>query len=158
MRWSPPATEEELLVPFENNMAAWEAGMAYTFTIQTKAAGTPIGRIVIRCKGDGCWDLGFWTHPDHQGQGYMTEAAAAMLEFGFETLAASRIEAAHATWNLSSRRVLEKIGMSFVRHNPEGFQKNGQWVAEDLHATSSKNRASGVSQVHLRKNGDEPVV
>ena len=153
MTWNPPATEGGLLVPFENNMAAWEAGMAYTFTIQTKTGGIPTGRISIRCKGDGCWNLGFWTHPEHQGRGYMTEAAAAMLEFGFGTLSAGRIEAVHATWNISSRRVLEKIGMSFVRHIPEGFQKNGRWVAEDLHAVDAKIPASGVSQVHTGGDG-----
>jgi RimJ/RimL family protein N-acetyltransferase len=67
----------------------------------------------------------------------MTEAAAAVLEFGFEVLSASEIEAAHAIWNIASRRVLEKIGMTFVRHLPQGFQKDGQWVEEDLLAISA---------------------
>jgi len=153
MRWSPPATEEELLVPYEQNVIAWEAGSAYTFTIQAKIAAVLVGRIAIRRQGADCWDLGFWTHPVCQGRGYMTEAAEAMLEFGFGTLSARKIEAAHATWNISSRRVLEKIGMSFVRHVPQGFQKDGQWVAEDLFAVSvakwrkRKEAAHGVEQV-----------
>jgi len=53
----------------------------------------------------------------------MTEAAGAVLGLGFKTLSASRIEASHATWNIASRRVLQKIGMSFVRHVPQGFEK-----------------------------------
>ncbi len=62
----------------------------------------------------------------------MTEAAGALFEFGFRTVKAERIEAAHVPWNISSRRVIEKIGMTFVRHIPKGFQKEDQWVAEDL--------------------------
>ena len=137
MRWSPPATEEELLIPYEKNASAWEQGAAYTFTIAAKVAGVRVGRIGIRRQAADIWDLGFWTHPDHQGRGYMTEAAAAVLEFGFEVLSASEIEAAHAIWNIASRRVLEKIGMTFVRHLPQGFQKDGQWVEEDLLAIST---------------------
>lgn len=62
----------------------------------------------------------------------MTEAAVALVDFGFMQLGASAIQASHATWNGASRRVLEKAGLRFLRHVPEGFQKNGVWVAEDL--------------------------
>lgn len=137
MRWSPPVTQEELLAPYEKNLSAWEAGTAYTFTIERKDTSALIGRIAIRCQEGNCWNLGFWTHPDYQRLGYMTEAATAVLAFGFETLTARQIEAAHATWNIASRRVLQKIGMSFVRHVPQGFQKDGRWIAEDLLAISA---------------------
>jgi ribosomal-protein-alanine N-acetyltransferase len=146
MRWSPPATEEELLVPYEKNVSAWEAGTAYTFTIKVKDAAILVGRIAIRCQGADCWDLGFWTHPDYQGQGYMTEAATAVLEFGFRTLSASKIEAAHATWNIASRRVLLKIGMRFARRVQHGFQKNGKWVAEDVLA---------ITEIEWRKRTEQ---
>jgi [ribosomal protein S5]-alanine N-acetyltransferase len=29
------------------------------------------------------WNLGFWTHPEYQGRGYLTESVLAILEFGF---------------------------------------------------------------------------
>ena len=132
MRWSPPATEAELIEAVEKNAAAWDSGQGYTFTIETKSDRTPVGRISIRRETPGCWSLGFWTHPAYQGRGYMTEAAIALVAFGFETLAAQQIEAAHATWNIASRRVLEKSGMRFTRHAPEGFQKDDRWVAEDI--------------------------
>jgi|GEM_PF-2131789 len=61
----------------------------------------------------------------------MGEAVAAILEFGFKTLNATCIEAAHATWNRASGRVLQKAGMKFSAHVPQGFQKRGEWVAED---------------------------
>jgi RimJ/RimL family protein N-acetyltransferase len=35
-------------------------------------------------------------HPEQQGKGYMTESVKAILELGFTTLGAERIEAFHA--------------------------------------------------------------
>jgi len=134
MRWSPPSTEAELVEPLEKHAAAWDAGEEYTFTIVTRDGARPVGRISIRCVEADCWNIGFWTHPLHQRRGYMTEAAAAVLEFGFRELSAGKIEAASATWNAASRSVLQKIGMSFARHVPQGFQKDGRWIAEDVFA------------------------
>ncbi len=136
MLWNPPETEDELLVHHENAIAAWENGSAYTFTI-VLPNGDYIGRIGIRRNGDGpVWNLGFWTHPEQQGKGYMTEAAARLMTFGFTELGASDIEACHASWNHASRRVLEKIGMHFVRIIPEGFKKHEEWVEERLMSIS----------------------
>lgn len=133
MVWSPPATVDELVPIHELNLARWESGEAFLFTIESKEARTPLGRITARRKEGGRWNLGFWAHPAHQGQGYMTEAAAVLMDFVFSEFEATGMEAACATWNHASRRVLEKIGMKFVRREPEGFQKAGEWVAEDLY-------------------------
>ena len=61
----------------------------------------------------------------------MTEAAAEILRFGFQQLGSRSIESKHVVGNAPSRRVLEKIGLRFVGHLPRGFQKNGEWLAED---------------------------
>lgn len=132
MRWSPPASEEELISPYEANVRAWETGSGYTFTIEYAADSNRVGRIVIRRGEADIWDIGFWTHPICYGQGYMTEAVAVILRFGFTHLSASEIQASHAIWNRASRRVLEKAGFRFFRHVAEGFQKNGIWVEEEL--------------------------
>lgn len=132
MRWSPPATEDELLEPFANNERSWQLGLGYTFTIEDRATTEPLGRICIRHQEGNLWDLGFWTHPAHQRRGIMTEAAQALIAFGFTELGATEIQAAHATWNVASRRVLEKAGLKFHSHIPASFQKNGKWVEEDL--------------------------
>lgn len=131
MFWEPPETPAELLFPLERNLAAWRSGTAYTFTVETRNL-VFVGRVALRQTAQGgVWNLGFWTHPEQQGRGYMTEAATAALDFGFTRLGAERVEACHAVWNLRSRRVLEKIGMTFTRRVPEGFRKQGVWVAED---------------------------
>lgn len=142
MLWEPPGTVGELRGPLERSLAAWRAGTVYTFTIETAAETHAlgarsefVGRVSLRkteaAEEDCVWNLGFWTHPERQSQGYMTEAATAVLEFGFGRLHAARITACHAHWNRASRRVLERLGLSFTHHLPQGFKKNGVWVAED---------------------------
>ncbi len=132
MVWEPPANAEELIAPFEANTKAWADDHAYSFTIEEKNSKTFIGRISIRPKGEFIWNFGFWTHPEKQNQGFMTEAVFAVMQFGFEQLGASKITACYAVWNRASEAVLKKAGMEFVEHIPEGFQKNGQWVPQNL--------------------------
>lgn len=133
MLWDPPNSEYELVAPYENNVKAWAEDSAYCFTIETKEPLAFVGRISIRKKEEkNLWDLGFWTHPKRQGKGYMSEAVQAVIGFGFLELQASRIVACHALWNKPSERVLKKSGMTFIKHIPEGYKKNGKWIEENL--------------------------
>ena len=51
--------------------------------------------------------------PTHWSRGYATEAAAAILRYGFEEAGLDRILGIADKDNAASRRVLEKIGMTF---------------------------------------------
>ncbi|MHC4779414.1 MAG: GNAT family N-acetyltransferase [Planctomycetota bacterium] len=131
MRWDPPQRREEIREFTRRNLEWWRNGQAYVFTMRFVEGGAFVGRISIRPEEDeGVWSVGFWTHPEHWGRGYTTEALQTVLAFGFERLDAEKITGAHALWNAASRRVLEKAGMRFVRENPQGFEKHGEWVAE----------------------------
>ena len=133
MLWEPPQSIEELKEAFKRSLQAWDAGLAYTFTIECTNTTAFLGRISIRKdKVEGVWSIGFWTHPEYQCQGYMTEAAKAIIEFGFTVLAADRIEACHALWNTGSEKVLTRIGMKFVCYIPQDFTKHRKWVEENL--------------------------
>ena len=133
MVWDAPQTMEELQQPLRKNLEAWAAGTGFCFTIESRQGRIFFGRVSIKkVEEDGVWSIGFWTHPQHQGKGYMSEAARAIVDFGFGQLAAQRIEACHAVWNRKSESILKNVGMTFVKHNPEGFRKKGQWVEENL--------------------------
>ncbi len=147
MLWDPPANEQELIAPYEANKKAWASDQAYCFTIEEKNSKSFIGRISIRPKGESIWDFGFWTHPEKQNRGFMTEAVFAMMRFGFQELSATKITACHAVWNHASEVVLKKAGMEFVEHIPEGFLKKGQWVPENLVAITREKW--GASQARL---------
>jgi ribosomal-protein-alanine N-acetyltransferase len=133
MPWQPPNNLEELKAPLENSINGWKTGNDFSFSIDDKISGEFLGRISIR-KGEeeNVWDIGFWTHPKHQGKGIMSEACEAMLDLGFHMFSAKRIEACYAIWNKASEKILKKNGMEFVKHIAEGFQKNGVWIEENL--------------------------
>ena len=56
-------------------------------------------------------ELGYWLGADAWGHGYATEAASALLDFGFTELGLSRVYAHVLEGNAASVRVLEKLGM-----------------------------------------------
>jgi [ribosomal protein S5]-alanine N-acetyltransferase len=129
MQWEAPGTINELDEPLRESLLTWDEGKIFSFTIADPASNSLLGRIGIR-KTDrlDVWNLGFWTHPEHQGKGYMTESVLAILEFGFSRLGAIQIEASYALWNKGSQRVLEKVGMKSVAYIPHAFQKRGHWI------------------------------
>ena len=69
--------------------------------------------------------IGYCFRRDVWGRGFATEAARALLAFGFEHLGLHRIFATCDTENLASARVLEKCGM--VR---EGRLREHKWIKE----------------------------
>ncbi|MFK7946648.1 MAG: GNAT family N-acetyltransferase [Saprospiraceae bacterium] len=135
MQWNPPEKLTDLLAPLKHNHQAWESGEGFGFTITKKGFSMLIGRISIRKTSEtNVWNIGFWTHPDAQNQGIMTEAVSGILRFGFEILEAVRIEACYAIWNKASEKVMLKNGMKHVQFIEKGFQKNGKWISENLMA------------------------
>jgi [ribosomal protein S5]-alanine N-acetyltransferase len=56
-------------------------------------------------------ELGYWIGVPYWGNGYATEAAKAVVKYGFGTLGLHRIFASHFTNNPASAKVLRKIGM-----------------------------------------------
>ena len=58
-------------------------------------------------------ELGYWLGVPFWGQGYATEAARAVLDYGFDVLNLHRIYASYLTHNVASGGVLRKIGMRY---------------------------------------------
>jgi RimJ/RimL family protein N-acetyltransferase len=71
----------------------------------------------------------FWAlAPEHRGRGYATEAARALLHYGFETLRLRRIVATTSHDNLASAAVMARLGMRVERNphpDPRWFQVVG---------------------------------
>ena len=68
-------------------------------------------------------DLGYEIAPPYWGQGYATEAARAVVAFGFRELRLHRIWASCLAENVASARVLEKLGMQ-----REAVLREDQWM------------------------------
>ena len=79
-------------------------------------------------------EIGFIVHPDHQGKGYATEAAALLLRLGFEEAAFHRICGRLDARNSASARVLERLGMRREAHLRENEWVKGEWTDEVVYA------------------------
>jgi RimJ/RimL family protein N-acetyltransferase len=86
------------------------------FLAARKSDGAPVGLCGI-LKRDVLEDadVGYAFLPQHRGQGYAYEAAAAALALARDTFALPRIAAITNPDNERSIRVLEKLGLSFRR-------------------------------------------
>jgi RimJ/RimL family protein N-acetyltransferase len=78
-------------------------------------------------------ELGYWIGVPYWGRGYATEAARAVVGFGFETLKLERIFAHHFATNPASGRVLQKIGMKHEGRLRKHFLKWDQFVDAELY-------------------------
>jgi RimJ/RimL family protein N-acetyltransferase len=79
-------------------------------------------------------EIGYVFHPDHAGHGYATEAAAAMLELGFDGLDLHRIVGRLDARNTASARLLERLGMRREAHLRENEFVKGEWCDEVVYA------------------------
>jgi len=75
-------------------------------------------------------ELGYWVGRRYWNRGYATEAAEAMLMYGFTELGLKRIYAHHFKRNPSSGRVMQKIGMKREGLLRQHFKKGERF--EDL--------------------------
>ncbi len=103
----------------ESSLASFEAHGFGLWAVQPEAEQLLIGFC-------GFWffheppklELLYGIAPAYWNRGLATEAAKAMIKYGFETLSFERIEASTNAPNQASSRVMEKAGMSFWKREP----------------------------------------
>ena len=83
-----------------------------SYSIITKADGVKIGTCGLynRDGVDGI-DIGFGLLPQYEGLGYAYEAAHRLMKAAFEVFEIKEIKAITSKENLSSQRLLEKLGL-----------------------------------------------
>ena len=108
----------------------------FGFAAELAATGQVIGSVGIAVSSaeHRRGHLGYVFHAAHWGQGYATEAAALLLEFGREVLGLHRIEATCHPDNHASARVLEKIGMRREGRLRDHLLVRGAWRDSLLYA------------------------
>lgn len=97
--------------------------------ITLRSNGQLIGNCGIRRKPENDWeaDIGYELSPDHWGQGYATDAAQALVDFGFQELNLHRISSWCIAENVASARVLEKVGLRLEGRLRENEHFKGRW-------------------------------
>lgn len=121
--WEIADTTLNMPHPYDDGLAeawisglsiAYAAGKEVVYAITLRPSGPLIGAIgLVLKKRHRRGELGYWIGVDYWNQGYATEAARAVLAYGFGQLGLNRIHAYHFTRNPASGRVMEKIGMRY---------------------------------------------
>ena len=102
---------------------------AQTDTLNGPMPSPLIGNCGIRLETAGAREaeIGYELAPAYWGLGYATEAARAMLAYGFRELGLQRIWAWCNAENRASSRVLEKLGMHLARRIVEDKYFKQRW-------------------------------
>jgi [ribosomal protein S5]-alanine N-acetyltransferase len=72
-------------------------------------------------------DIGYELDPNHWNHGYATEAAHAIVDFGFSSFGLHRVWSWCVADNVGSAHVLEKLGMRLEGHLRENEYYRGRW-------------------------------
>lgn len=125
--------------------AAEEPRLTYDLAVVLAEMDRLIGRVGLGITEPELREAVIWytLHPDHWGQGYMTEAARAMVVHGFGDLGLHRIWADCDPRNPGSWRVLEKIGMRREGHLLENAWVKGEWVDSLIYAILDREWRAG---------------
>lgn len=110
----------------------------HQFAVDLKESGTLIGtaRVHIDAPDDRQGSVGYAFWHEQWARGIGTEAATAMLDFGFDQLGLHRIEATIDPENAASVRVAEKLGMRLEGRMKERFSTPDGWRDSLLYATT----------------------
>lgn len=84
-------------------------------------------------------EIGYALYDDtHKRKGYMSEAVAAVLTYGFNEMNLYRIEAMAADYNTASLKILEKFGFIFEGRLREHYNVNGKMEDSVLYGLLKK--------------------
>ena len=127
--WSPHPNIEHTRQYLEYLQTRYAVGDFYDWAVVLKSEQKMIGTcgFVKFDLTNNNGEIGYVINPAYAGHGYATEAAYAVLRFGFENLKLRRIQAQYMVGNLASRRVMEKLGMTEEGTLRDAYLVNGSY-------------------------------
>src|SRR5215510_753773 len=106
-------SREQAETMIQNSLASFSTQGVGLWVVICK--GFMIGFCGLSCSGTSAEiEILYGIAPSHWGQGLATEAARAVLHYGFEELRLSRIVGGADIPNVASLRILAKLGMTFA--------------------------------------------
>jgi RimJ/RimL family protein N-acetyltransferase len=106
------------------HLQAWKDRNTVTYAIVDQATDELRGAIgIMLALPHHRGELGYWVGVPFWNRGYCTEAAQALMSFGFDVLGLHRLEARHFTRNPASGRVMQKLGMTLEGIHREAFYR-----------------------------------
>ena len=127
LSWYPHPDVEYTKAYLQSLKGYYAAGLFYDWAVVLKSEDKMIGTCGftnIYPQHDSA-EIGYVINPAYRGKGIAVEAAMRVIDFGFSELGLNRIEAKYIVGNDASRRVMEKLGMSF-----EGVMRSSMLVKD----------------------------
>lgn len=124
--WYPLKNIEEAVEFYkERILPIYEKHKGYYFAVCLKEDNVPIGYVTV--SADESHDFGYALKKEYWNQGIGTEAAQAVIKF-LKDNNYSYITATHDINNISSGRVLQKLGMTYAYSYKELWQPKNKWI------------------------------
>lgn len=111
-------------------LAGWNSGQSAIYAITLKSNDQLIGCIGLHNISENQAQIGYWIGIPFWGNGYCTEAAARIAEFGFNKLNLDMIYGQHFSREPLPGKILEKIGMNHVMTKQGAIRVN--MISEDV--------------------------
>ena len=111
--WPHPFSATNARATIAAQAALYQAGRAIHLAIERRDRAGLLGGVELGALDNShrCGELRFWVAEPDWGHGFATEAAHAVLRFGFRQLGLHRIDAMHLVRCDAAGAVLRKIGM-----------------------------------------------
>lgn len=108
-----PRTLQQTAQWLRGHRAAFDMGQMYRFAVFDAEEKVLIGENMLIARiGPGALEIGYWTHKDALGQGFATEASAAMVRVAFEIEKVRRVEIMCAPENRASASIAARLGFT----------------------------------------------
>ncbi len=146
--WEPTWAEDHLSRKSFTNRVYWaqrsiSGGTAVPLFLIRRADDMLLGAITldnIRRGPAQAGTTGYWIGAPFARAGYMREAIAAVINYAFQTLDLSRVEAGCLPENTPSRRLLENCGYKYEGVAQSYLQIAGRWRNHVLYANLRHDR------------------
>ena len=147
-RWEPAWADDHLTRKAFTNRVYWaqrsvSSGSALPLFLIRRVDEMLVGAITldnIRRGPAQAGTLGYWVGEPFARQGFMREAAVAVVHHAFTRLDLSRIEAACLPENKASRGLLEATGFKYEGVAQSYLQIDGRWRTHVLYAALRSDR------------------
>jgi RimJ/RimL family protein N-acetyltransferase len=103
-----------------------------TYAVVLKETGKVIGSIGLHDTsisrddaGNNALEMGYVLNPEYWGQGYIPEAAMALIDYVFSELHLDNLWCGHFDYNDKSRRVCEKCGFEYMFNKQATIEQLG---------------------------------
>lgn len=159
MQWGPN-TEEQTRQFMETCFANQkeEPRLTYDFAVVMADTAEFVGSVSLRLgkKDSLIGDIGYCYSRQAWGKGYASEAAEAVIRFGFEQLGLQKVGATCDPFNFGSAKVLQKAGMKLEGYLRKHINMKGQWRDTLLFGCAKQDLEQNLAELNLRQRRLSP--